>query len=97
MGLLNWLSRRLGWPRRQPKRVLICMREGEMFMRHPAQIRGRCSNCQAVVGIYPSGQTALWVYPDLKIICQRCADPNMRAMLAPGSIEDAIEALERRG
>jgi hypothetical protein len=50
------------------------MRVVDMQRIHPHQDNSRfCSKCGERVGIYPSGQRALRVFPGMPIICAVCA------------------------
>lgn len=71
--------------------VLICMRLDEMFFVHPNQIERNCSECDAVVGIYPSGQTVLHRFPKTKIVCNHCG-AGRPAELAPGAIFEPFQS-----
>ena len=53
--------------------IVVCMRLADMATIHPQQDNTRvCDVCKSQVGIYPSGQSALWRDPDARIHCQRC-------------------------
>lgn len=54
--------------------ALVTMRLADMARMHPAQDESRvCGECGHAVGIYPSGQRALRIFPRMKIICHICA------------------------
>lgn len=76
--------------------TLLCMRSDETFNKHPEQISSVCSRCGHSVSIWPSGQSALRVYPNLAIICTHCASPDEYQEPAPGAIEEAAQYLRRR-
>jgi hypothetical protein len=56
--------------------ILVCMRLAEMSVVHPDQSWELCSMCQHTVGVYPSGQKAMKHWPNMKIVCSRCASPD---------------------
>jgi hypothetical protein len=54
--------------------ALVTMRIADMTRMHPAQDDTHaCGECGHAVGIYPSGQSALRKWPEMKIICNHCA------------------------
>jgi hypothetical protein len=54
--------------------ALVTMRLASMARMHPAQDDSRvCGECGHAVGIYPSGQRALRIFPRMKILCHVCA------------------------
>jgi hypothetical protein len=58
---------------------LICMREAEMFNRHPkTDYTHICALCLERVGIFPSGQAVLAAHPRgmIRIVCNRCRQPS---------------------
>lgn len=80
---------------------LLTMRLIDMHKLHPAQDNSRrCFKCGWGVGIYPSGQKILREHPDLKIICNVCADFSEPVINFPaaksieelmGEIRDSID------
>jgi hypothetical protein len=88
----------------RPKRVptsLLVMRLEDMGVRHPDQDDTHvCSECEEKVGIYPSGQAVLEKYPNIKIICSRCAEITVMDIFesepAPGAIQEALEGRRRK-
>jgi hypothetical protein len=58
--------------------ALVAMRLADMHKVHPQQDNSRvCSSCGAPVGVYPSGQGVLKRFPQLKIICNVCAEKTV--------------------
>lgn len=54
--------------------ALVTMRIADMARMHPAQDDTHvCGTCGHAVGIYPSGQSALRKWPEMKILCSHCA------------------------
>ena len=75
--------------------VLIVMRLADMERVHPDQITARCSNCNHVVGVYPSGQHVMRQYPNVKLLCQVCKQPGPQAALAPGAELEPFESVNK--
>jgi hypothetical protein len=57
--------------------VLVCMRLDDMHVVHPDQTEALCSECQHMVGVYPTGQRALREYSEIAVVCQRCASDGV--------------------
>jgi hypothetical protein len=53
--------------------LLVCTRLADMTVVHPEQTQEHCSQCQHMVGVYPTGQRAIKDYPEMKIMCNVCA------------------------
>lgn len=71
----NWLGRHKS-KKPQPQHQLLAMREADMVFVHPEMDRSHvCSQCGAMVGLYPSGQKILKRYKNVRIVCQVC-DPS---------------------
>ena len=75
--------------------VLIVMRLADMERVHPDQITAACSNCNHVVGVYPSGQHVMRRFPDIKLICQVCKQPGGQNVLAPGAEFEPFESVNK--
>ena len=75
--------------------VLIVMRLADMKRVHPDQITKRCSNCNHVVGVYPSGQLVMRQHPNVKLLCQVCQPPGQQAALAPGAELEPFESVNK--
>jgi hypothetical protein len=59
---------------------LLVMRLSDMVRVHPQQDSAHvCSKCGEPVGIYPSGQSLMQLYPDIVLVCNRCAPPLVLA------------------
>lgn len=78
-----------------PKVRLLCMRLDDMVFVHPEQITQHCSLCDAIVGIYPSGQRILFEHPDAEIICHVCGGPHVGAP-APGALDEPAQSVRRQ-
>ena len=76
--------------------ILIVMRLADMHKVHPDQITSNCVRCNAVVGIYPSGQAALKRDPNMKPVCQVCHPNPAMAPLAPGAEFEPFESKDRQ-
>jgi len=77
---------------------LVCMRRDEMLLVHPDQISLNCSRCQAVVGVYPSGQNIIRLYGKrVEIICSHCdtTQPGTPRLLAPGAEIEPFQSQRR--
>jgi hypothetical protein len=78
---------------------LTVMRLADMRNIHPRQDDSRvCATCHHPVGIYPSGQAVLEVYPDTQIECSVCNEkmPSEGPMfLAPGALDEAFETRKK--
>ena len=69
--------------------ALVTMRLSDMSRMHPAQDDSHvCGECGHPVGIYPSGQSALRKWPEMKVICSHCAI----SAHAPREIENVLAA-----
>ncbi len=72
--------------------ALICTRLVDMVKMHPHQDNSRaCNRCRQKVGIYPTGQRALRLYPKIEILCISCAvaEKNVEVVNVPaGTIEE---------
>lgn len=66
---------------------LICNRLADMTKMHPEQIVRLCHKCNQQVGVYPSGQRALKLFPRMKITCVTCIEMTPREL-----VEDAFPA-----
>jgi hypothetical protein len=75
--------------------ILICMRLADMVRVHPEQIERNCARCDAVVGIYPSGQIVLQECPAVEIVCHRCRTPGRPSALAPGALLEPFQSKRR--
>lgn len=76
--------------------ILIVMRLADMTRVHPDQITGHCARCGHEVGIYPSGQKAMQLFPGgIELVCQICKTPDPKAMLAPGAEFEPFESRKR--
>jgi hypothetical protein len=51
---------------------LIVMRLADMVVRHEEQINGLCHRCNAVVGIFPSGQEVMVLQSNVEVVCMPC-------------------------
>lgn len=75
-----------------PPIELIVMRLGEMRLHHPLQDNSRrCDECEAPVGIFPSGQRVIAIHPEAKLICNICCGADtmcLSATPAPGALEE---------
>lgn len=78
------------------RNMLIVMRLVDMHRVHPQQITGKCERCGEVVGIYPSGQSAMKQYPDIEIVCQVCNPPDGSQELAPGAEQEPFESVNKK-
>lgn len=91
-----WRAERLAtaaerWQRRgwRPTK-LMAMRLADMTVTHPEMDVSRfCCQCNARLGIYPSGQKAIAAFPEIELICNRCGNLNDGAVPAPGALEEA--------
>lgn len=75
-------------------KLLIAMRLIDMRRMHPSQDNShRCVQCDAPVGVYPSGQRALRDDPELEILCSRCAKPGIGDIQMPAarSLEEIVQ------
>ena len=70
------------------------MRLDEMLLVHPQMVERRCGQCFERVGIYPSGQMVLGVYPDTVIVCHRCAGAVV-GTLVPGAELEPYQSMYR--
>lgn len=69
--------------------ALVTMRIADMTRMHPAQDDSHvCVECGHPVGLYPSGQSALRKWPEMKIICAHCA------VKRPSDLIDNMRAAE---
>lgn len=75
---------------------LIVMRLKDMTRVHPDQITAKCSECGHVVAVYPSGQSAMRQYPDIKLVCQVCRQPGANAELAPGAELEPFQSVRKQ-
>jgi hypothetical protein len=75
---------------------LVCMRLADMYVVHPDQIERTCHNCGHTVGIYPSGQNAIKLRPDIKIICARCTTPDAFDIALPAATSREEYEREKR-
>jgi len=65
------------------------MRLDEMVRTHPEQVTGKCCTCGKPVGIYPSGQKVLRLYPgNVEVVCNHCGNA-WGARPAPGALDEA--------
>ena len=71
---------------------LLVMRLKDMTRVHPDQIEARCSKCNEVVGVYPSGQRLMKEIPDITLVCQVCKEDADISILAPGALEEPFES-----
>jgi len=70
------------------------MRLEDMWRVHPLMSRDkRCSKCDAVVGIYPSGQKILSERPDVAIVCHRCYEPAPIQVLPADVFKEVEESI----
>lgn len=53
--------------------TLICTRLADMTVMHPLQTETTCKKCGCAVGVYPTGQRAMQMYPDMEVLCVVCA------------------------
>jgi hypothetical protein len=73
--------------------MLVCTRLSDMTVVHPEQTQELCSQCQHMVGVYPTGQRAIKDYPEMKIMCNVCASGDIGPgdeVISAGSVEDVI-------
>jgi hypothetical protein len=49
---------------------LVVMRLKDMVRVHPDQIEAKCSRCNEVVAVFPSGQRVMKEVPGVKLMCQ---------------------------
>jgi hypothetical protein len=74
--------------------ALVCMRYDEMHRMHPGQIINVCAECDAWVGVYPTGQRQIKRWPKMKILCNHCAlvshDPDVKVLPA-GSVNEIVQ------
>jgi len=80
--------------------VLVVVRLANMTVLHPDQDSTRtCSRCAEAVGIFPSGQAVLALWPDVAIICDVCyqrGPPPDEVYLAPGARDDMRKITRRQ-
>lgn len=74
---------------------LIVMRLADMKRVHPKQIEARCSKCNEIVGVYPSGQQVMRDYPAVVLVCQVCRKPAAVSILAPGALEEPFQSSKK--
>lgn len=73
---------------------LICMRFDHMQRIHPKMIREHCDECQAEVGVFPSGQEIIKNHgrERIRIVCDVCYQPSSKvAILPPQALREALE------
>jgi hypothetical protein len=77
---------------------LIVVRLADMQRVHPDQITARCSQCNAKVAVFPSGQRLMQQHGDaLKLFCSVCKSPGEHATLAPGAEFEPFQSVKKRG
>jgi len=89
----SWLRRIFG--RREV--TLQVARLADMILVHPQMDSSRvCLRCGEPVGIYPSGQAFIKMYPRAHIICTICQPPSERMILVPGALEESSQSIRRQ-
>jgi hypothetical protein len=76
---------------------LICMRLEDMHRVHPQQITAACERCGMFVGVYPSGQNLMRIYPGtIELVCQVCRPEADTSILAPGAEHEPFESKRKQ-
>jgi hypothetical protein len=75
---------------------MIVMRLADMKRVHPDQIEARCAKCNEMVAVYPSGQKAMRLIPDIRLVCQVCRDPADVTVLAPGALQEPSQSQRKQ-
>jgi hypothetical protein len=88
------------WLRSLRMQTLITMRSADMRLVHPdTDFSYRCSECAALVGIYPSGQAIIRKFGKarVKIVCNRCVDAGevSHAQPAPGALAEVGKSVRK--
>jgi hypothetical protein len=77
--------------------TLIVMRLADMTRVHPDQIIEKCSRCGHDVGVYPSGQRVMKLYPGgIDLVCSVCKPPEGRVELAPGALAEPAQSKRKQ-
>lgn len=76
---------------------LIVMRLADMVMVHPDMAIMECEQCGVEVGVYPSGQMAMKMYPGgMELVCSVCNPPAPDTPPVPGALDEPAQSKRRQ-
>lgn len=77
--------------------ILIVMRYADMTVVHPDMAIDKCARCGHEVGVYPSGQMTMKMYPGtVELVCSVCKPPPPGTPLAPGALDEPMQSRRKQ-